>query len=251
MSGKDGLPVIDTNALDRLVASDYISVVVRRVTKLQEEKSKLQESRWSAERDLALLAKAHDVPLEKLPASFERDLEIVTTDLGLGREVVLTEGSLRTAVQASSAIAGIFPPVAVDGKELVDGGFVNKVPVEVALRLGADVVIAVDVSLDVLDSQDFSRSGAAVSVRANAILSETLKNLQLRFADVVIRPDVKNIHWADFASISEITPMGEAAAKESLPAVREAILKGYIQRMKKFAGIRRKWRADLGPPEKD
>ena len=64
MSGKDGLPVIDTNALDRLVASDYISVVVRRVTKLQEEKSKLQESRWSAERDLALLAKAHDVPLE-------------------------------------------------------------------------------------------------------------------------------------------------------------------------------------------
>ncbi len=82
MSGKDGLPVIDTNALDRLVASDYISVVVRRVTKLQEEKSKLQESRWSAERDLALLAKAHDVPLEKLPASFERDLEIVTTDLG-------------------------------------------------------------------------------------------------------------------------------------------------------------------------
>ena len=81
MSGKDGLPVIDTNALDRLVASDYISVVVRRVTKLQEEKSKLQESRWSAERDLALLAKAQDVPLEKLPPAFERDLGVVTTDL--------------------------------------------------------------------------------------------------------------------------------------------------------------------------
>ncbi len=82
MSGKDGLPVIDTNALDRLVASDYVGVVVKRVTRLQEEKSRLQESRWSAERDLALLAKAHDVPLEKLPPAFERDLEVVTTDLG-------------------------------------------------------------------------------------------------------------------------------------------------------------------------
>lgn len=81
MSGKDGLPVIDTNALDRLVASDYISVVVKRVTRLQEEKTKLQESRWAAERDLALLAKAHDIPLEKLPLNFERDLGVVTTDL--------------------------------------------------------------------------------------------------------------------------------------------------------------------------
>jgi len=81
MSGKDGLPVIDTNALDRLVASDYISGVVRRVTGLQEKKTRLQETRWAAERDLALLAKAHDVPLENLPPTFERDLGVVTTDL--------------------------------------------------------------------------------------------------------------------------------------------------------------------------
>ena len=53
MSGKDGLPVIDTNALDRLVASDYTGSVVKRVTKLQERKTKLQEARWAAERDLA------------------------------------------------------------------------------------------------------------------------------------------------------------------------------------------------------
>ncbi|GEM_PF-2636426 len=81
MSGKDGLPVIDTNALDRLVASDYISGVVKRVTGLQERKARLQEARWGAERDLALLAKAQDVPLEKLPPTFERDLGVVTTDL--------------------------------------------------------------------------------------------------------------------------------------------------------------------------
>jgi hypothetical protein len=81
MSGKDGLPVIDTNALDRLVASDYISGVVKRVTGLQERKARLQEARWGAERDLALLAKAQDVPLEKLPPTFERDLGVLTTDL--------------------------------------------------------------------------------------------------------------------------------------------------------------------------
>lgn len=159
------------------------------------------------ERDLAAIVP--DCRIEEAPIR----LAIVATDLGLGREVILTEGPLRTAVQASSAIAGIFPPIVLDGKELVDGGFVNKVPVEVALKLGADVVIAVDVSLDVLDSQDFGRRGAAISVRANAILSETLKNLQLRFADAIIRPDVRNVHWADFAAISEITPMGEAAAR--------------------------------------
>jgi len=197
------------------------------------------------ERDLAAIVP--DCRIEEAPVR----LAIVTTDLGLGRETILTEGSLRTAVQASSAIAGIFPPIEVDGKELVDGGFVNKVPVEVALRLGADVVLSVDVSLDVLDSQDFSRTGTAYSVRANAILSETLKNLQLRFADVVIRPDVRNIHWADFASISEITPLGEAAARKSLPAIRGALRAGYLQRLKKLAGVRRTWRVDLGPPEED
>jgi hypothetical protein len=81
MSGKDGLPVIDTNALDRLVASDYTSGVVRRVTDLQEKKTKLQEAQWAAERDLALLAKAHDVLLENLPPTFEREVGVVTTDL--------------------------------------------------------------------------------------------------------------------------------------------------------------------------
>ena len=81
MSGKDGLPVIDTNALDRLVASDYIGGVVKRVTTLQEKKTSLQEAQWAAVRDLGLLAKAQDVPLEKLPPTFETELGVVTTDL--------------------------------------------------------------------------------------------------------------------------------------------------------------------------
>lgn len=81
LSGNDGMPVIDTNALDRLVASDYVGGVVKRVTALQQEKTSLQERMWTTERDLELLANAKDVPLEKLPPTFERELGLVTTDL--------------------------------------------------------------------------------------------------------------------------------------------------------------------------
>ena len=146
--------------------------------------------------------------------------------------MVLTSGPARRAVQASSAIAGVFPPVSVDGSQLVDGGFVNKVPVEVAFRLGADVVIAVDVSSDAADSQDYGQAGSALSLRATAIQGDTLKNLQLRFADVLICPHVADVHWADFAAIGDIIPRGEAAARGALPQIRKAI----------------RFRAQEGPP---
>ena len=172
-------------------------------------------------------------------------LAIVATDLRHGHEVVLREGPARRAVQASSAIAGIFPPVLLDGRELVDGGFVNKVPVEVAFRLGADVVIAVDVSSDVADSTEYGRSGSALSLRATAIEGETLKNLQLRFADVVIHPDVTAVHWADFAGIDAIIPTGEAAAFQALPAIRAALKRGRWKAVARLLGFERKWSVDL------
>ena len=172
-------------------------------------------------------------------------LAIVATDLLRGEEVVLTRGPARQAVQASSAIAGVFPPVVLEGRQLVDGGFVDKVPVEVAFRFGADVVIAVDVSSDASDSVDYGRTGSALSLRASAIQSDTLKNLQLRFADVVIRPDVTSVHWADFAAIESIIPMGETAALNSLPAVRSALKRGRRKALARFLGFDRKWSVDL------
>jgi NTE family protein len=172
-------------------------------------------------------------------------LAIVATDLKRGEEVVLTEGSARRAVQASSAIAGVFPPVHVDGRQLVDGGFVNKVPVEVAFRLGADVVIAVDVSNDTADSQDYGQAGSALSLRAAAIQSDMLTDLQLRFADTVIRPPLRNVHWADFAAIGDIIPLGEAAARAALPQIRRAIRAGRGKAFLRFLGFDRKWSVDL------
>jgi NTE family protein len=158
---------------------------------------------------------------------------------------VLTSGPARQAVRASSAIAGVFPPVPVDGRQLVDGGFVNKVPVEVAFRLGADVVIAVDVSSDAADSQDYGQAGSALSLRATAIQGDVLKDLQLRFADAVVRPQVGDVHWADFAAIGDIIPRGEVAARAALPQIRSAIRSGRRRAVLRFLGFDRKWAVDL------
>lgn len=169
------------------------------------------------ERDIS--AVVPDARIEALP----RQLAIVATDLREGREVVLTRGPLRTAVMASSAIAGFFPPVEIDGLELVDGGFVHLVPVEVALRLGADVAIAVDVSSPVADSQEFSRRGGSISLRATAIQAEASRRFQTRFADVVVRPVVSEFHWAAFAAYETIIPRGREAAERALPEIRRAL----------------------------
>ncbi len=163
-------------------------------------------------------------------------LAIVAADLQTGDEIILREGPARLAVQASSAIAGVFPPVKVDGRDLVDGGFVDKVPVEVAIRLGADVVLAVNVSLDVERNGDVQRRGATISARANAIMSETLTQVQTRFADVMICPDVQSVHWADFRSVERAVPLGEAAARQAMPQVRRALRRGWRRKLVRFVG---------------
>ncbi len=95
---------------------------------------------------------------------------------------------------------------------------------------------------------DYGRTGSSLSLRATAIQGDTLKNLQLRFADVVIHPDVTSVHWADFAAIESIIPMGEAAALKSLPAVRSALKRGRRRALAQFLGFDRKWSVDLRNP---
>ncbi|MEW5763411.1 MAG: patatin-like phospholipase family protein [Acidobacteriota bacterium] len=163
-------------------------------------------------------------------------LAIVATDLKTGEEVVLREGPARLAVQASSAIAGVFPPVQVGRRDLVDGGFVDKVPVEVAIRLGADVVLAVNVGLDVDRNGDVQKRGATISARANAIMSEALTEIQTRFADVLICPDVQSVHWADFRSVERAVPLGEAAARKAMPQVRKALRRGWRRKLVRIVG---------------
>lgn len=169
---------------------------------------------------------------------------IVATALKDGAEKIFRSGPLRDAVKASSAISGVFPPVEIGGELLVDGGFVDKVPVEIALRLGADVVIAVDVSREIEDTRDFELHGTAITGRAESILSATLKRVQTRFADVLIRPEVESLHWADFTASRRAIELGEQAASEKLAEIHRAIRAGRWRRLKRlfFRVQRRKYR---------
>ena len=146
----------------------------------------------------------------------------VATDLDTGEEVLLTQGPLRQVIMASAAIPGILPPVEYGGRRYIDGGWVSKIPVLAAFRQGADVVIAVDVSDDLTDTAAL-KTGMDVMVRGNAIKSEALKKFQLRFADVVVTPDVREHHWADFATGMRLVERGRQAAKEQVPAIRRAV----------------------------
>jgi NTE family protein len=145
----------------------------------------------------------------------------VATDISNGRRVVYTSGSLRTAIRASCALPGIFPPVNDNGMMLVDGGWVERVPVICARDMGADVVIAIDVSSEMAKFDD--TSGLDIVLRADAVTRVFLNGLLLEEADVVIHPPVGKVHWADFSDSRDLIRQGELATLERMVAIRSTI----------------------------
>jgi NTE family protein len=156
-------------------------------------------------------------PMEKLRIPFYA----VATDIQSGREVVFGSGNTGTAVRASCSIPGIFRPANISGRMYVDGGVVSPVAVEAARRLGADIVIAVDISSDVEAS---SPTGTIETIlQAINIMYSKLAAIQLSKADVVIKPKVGYIGSADFSKRHEATLEGEKAALEVLPKIQEIV----------------------------
>ena len=149
----------------------------------------------------------------------------VAADIQNAQEVILAGGSIRRMVAASCAIPGILPPVMIDGRTFIDGGWVDRVPTLPALRLGMDLVIGVDISPELEDTREL-RKGLDVLVRANAIKAEALKNFQCRMLDVLIRPRVGQTHWADFTGALTLIDEGDKATTEKIPEIREAIEQG-------------------------
>ncbi|HET6372475.1 MAG TPA: patatin-like phospholipase family protein [Candidatus Polarisedimenticolia bacterium] len=156
----------------------------------------------------------------------------VAADLETGEEIVLTSGSLRRGVCASSAIPGLLPPVRINGKILIDGGWVAKVPVFAAFRQGADMVVGVDISPELEDTKGL-RKGLEILVRANAIKAEALKNFQCKLLDVLIKPRVGQVHWADFNGGLALIEEGDRAATLKVPEIHERL-------------ERAKWKTRLG-----
>lgn len=145
----------------------------------------------------------------------------VAVDVKSGKDVIIKEGSLRKAVMASSAIPGVFPPVKINGGWLVDGGWVHPVPV-LPLREHVDLVVAVDISVEIKDVEEIKR-GLNIIFRTNAITREYLKRLQLQYADVVIRPAVGDIHWADVEKFELCYYRGVEAGRKAIDILWEKI----------------------------
>ena len=146
----------------------------------------------------------------------------VATDLHAGRLVAFNRGDTGTAVRASSSVPGVFQPLAMDGHEYVDGGLVSPVPVRVARALGADIVVAVDVTRQPSMVKQFDSTGALVT-QSLVIMEHTLAGNELKEADLVIRPDLRQVPSTDFDLRAEAIADGERAARAALPRIRELI----------------------------
>jgi NTE family protein len=141
-------------------------------------------------------------------------LVVVATDLDNGKEVRLRRGSLRPALDATSAIPGMVPAVEVDGRRLVDGGVVAEIPV-VAARDEGWPVVAVDTSMDI---PPIAMDDLVLDTmwRTQMMTARLLRRRQLRSATHVIRPRVGNARWAEWYRFDEFVEAGRVATREFL-----------------------------------
>ena len=163
--------------------------------------------------------KVKNTPIENLRIPFYS----VATDLQNGHEVVFGKGNTGTAVRASCSIPGIFNPVRISDRIYVDGGVVSPVAVEAAKRLGADVIIAVDISADIGGKPP--EGTIETILQSISIMYSKLSSLQLTKADIVIRPKVGYIGPGDFSKRHEAVLEGEKAALGALPEINALIRK--------------------------
>lgn len=150
-------------------------------------------------------------------------LGILATDLGNGQGTVFRRGDAALAVRASSAVPGVFTPVAIAGRDYVDGGLVAPVPVSQARAMGAEVVLAVDISAD---PEGNDASGLLKTLlQTTAIMGQSINRHELRGADVVLRPALSGVGSADFASRQRSIAAGRAAMQAALPRLKAEMAK--------------------------
>lgn len=156
-------------------------------------------------------------PLEGL----KRRFAAVATDLQSGEPIIFQRGNTGTAVRASSSIPGVFPPVAINGREYVDGGLVAPIPVREARSLGADLVIAVDISGR--PSGKKNQGSVDVLLDTISIMGGALGKVELADADVVIRPELRGLPATNFQQRHEAILQGEKVGFAAVARVREVI----------------------------
>ncbi|MCK5525991.1 MAG: patatin-like phospholipase family protein, partial [Candidatus Latescibacteria bacterium] len=182
---------------------------------------KLSQFLWNMTARAAFLA--HE-DFDRLPIPFRA----VTTDLLLGKKVVLSKGNLAEAIQASAAVPLFFAPVQRDGQWLVDGGLLDPVPVDVLREMGADFVIAVNITGQLWPEHKL-KSILDIADQATTIMTTAAKEAQLRDADFVITPDLGDHTAMDFTRLDTLIAQGEKAARDLLPELVQAIKQAHPQ----------------------
>jgi NTE family protein len=159
----------------------------------------------------------NNTPIEKMRTPFYA----VATDIQSGEEVVFASGNTGMAVRASCSIPGIFQPVKIGEKYYVDGGLVSPVAVDYAKKMGADLVIAVDISSGANNAPP--QTTMETIMQSVVIMYSKISQNQLARADVVIRPKVSHIGSTDFSKRHEAVLEGEKAAIEAMPQIKAAL----------------------------
>ena len=148
-------------------------------------------------------------------------LGIVATELQSGKGILFRTGNTGLAVRASCSVPGVFQPAVISGKEYVDGGLVAPVPVSYARQMGASLVIAVNISSEPVH-QDASGTFGILQ-QTISIMQRSINEHELKTADIVIQPQLKQMSSSDFKSRNAAILAGEAAAQAQMALIKEKL----------------------------
>jgi len=157
----------------------------------------------------------------KLIEQMRLPLGIVATDLDSGQPILFQRGDPGLAVRASSAVPAVFQPVKIGAREYVDGGLVSPVPVRFARQMGAELVIAVDISA--APEGNPTTDAMRMLLQTFAIMGRSINSFELKDADIVLRPKLNGVSSADFTVRAKSVQAGREAAVAMLPALKARI----------------------------
>jgi NTE family protein len=164
-----------------------------------------------------------NLPIERL----KRPFGAVATDLNSGAPILFQRGNTGMAVRASSSVPSVFQPVKIADRFYVDGGLVSPVPVRFAREMGADFVIAVNIS-SAPDSQGANGS-VEVMLQTFTIMGHGLNGFELKSADVVVKPELAAMKGTDFAGRNLAILAGEKAAMAVMPELKQKLKQAQLQ----------------------
>lgn len=160
----------------------------------------------------------HVQDFNKLPIPFL----CIATDIETGQEVLLNNGSLAMAIRASSALPSLFSPIEIDGKLLVDGGVSNNYPIDELKKLGADIIIGVDVQ-DGLKSREHLNDASRILGQISTIGQIEIMKRKIAETDIYIKPDISEFSVISFSEGNQIIKKGELATRQQIAVLKKKL----------------------------